>query len=58
MGDPLRNGTVNSQPSGHLALGTGHMLHARVSLPYPQLLCRLVYKEILAWKSSLSKDRG
>ena len=34
MGDPLRNGTVNSQPSGHLALGTGHMLHARVSLPY------------------------
>lgn len=22
------------------------------------LLCRLVYKEILAWKSSLSKDRG
>lgn len=58
-GDPLRNGPVNGQPSGHLVLGTGHLLHARVSLPSsPQLLCRLVYKEILAWKSSLGRDRG
>uniref|UniRef100_A0A452T1M8 Glucose-6-phosphate exchanger SLC37A2 n=1 Tax=Ursus maritimus TaxID=29073 RepID=A0A452T1M8_URSMA len=37
---------------------------ANVALPSlcasnsPQLLCRLVYKEIIAWKSSLSRDRG
>lgn len=40
------------------------MLQANVFLPSlcasnsSQLLCRLVYKEIMAWKSSLSKEAG
>lgn len=51
-------------PLRHPALGTDHVVNANVALPSlcasnsPQLLCRLVYKEIIAWKSSPSRDRG
>lgn len=65
--DPLPNGSVSlpllhCQSTGHLALGTQCSMLTVPSLPSapcaPQLLCRLVYKEILAWKVSLSRGSG
>lgn len=49
-------------PRVTLVLGTQCSVLTVPSLPSvpcaPQLLCRLVYKEILAWKVSLSRGSG